>query len=96
MQQTRLAHLARVRRIGVVCEVLDTRRQADSASEARVDRHAGNYGFLVENATGEILRMAPLFDHNMACLPMMMETDDFDEYISLIGPKIDIDVGAMA
>lgn len=55
---------------------------------ANVDRHAGNYGFLVDNATGEVLRMAPLFDHNMACLPMMMEDDDFDEYLSLIGPKI--------
>ncbi len=58
---------------------------------ANVDRHAGNYGFLVDNATGEILRMAPLFDHNMACLPMMMETDSFNEYISLIGPKIGTD-----
>lgn len=58
---------------------------------ANVDRHAGNYGFLVNNATGEILRMAPLFDHNMACLPMMMEMDDFDEYIRLIGPKIGTD-----
>lgn len=55
---------------------------------ANVDRHAGNYGFLVDNATGDILRMAPLFDHNMACLPMMMEGDDFDTYISMIGPKI--------
>ena len=24
----------------------------------------------------------------MACLPMMMETDDFDTYLSMIGPKI--------
>lgn len=55
---------------------------------ANVDRHAGNYGFLVDNATGEILRMAPLFDQNMACLPMMMEHDDFDTYLSMIGPKI--------
>ena len=55
---------------------------------ANVDRHAGNYGFLVSNETGEILRMAPLFDHNIACLPMMMEGDDFDEYLSMIGPKI--------
>ncbi len=53
-----------------------------------VDRHAGNYGFLVSNATGEVLRMAPLFDHNMACLPMMMEMDDFETYVSMIGPKI--------
>lgn len=55
---------------------------------ANVDRHAGNYGFLVDNDTGEILRMAPLFDHNMACLPMMMEDDGFDEYVDAIGPKI--------
>lgn len=61
------------------------------AVTANVDRHAGNYGFLVDNATGEILRMAPLFDHNMACLPMMMEMDDFNEYINLIGPKISTD-----
>lgn len=32
--------------------------------------------------------MAPLFDHNMACLPMMMEMDDFETYVSMIGPKI--------
>lgn len=63
---------------------------------ANVDRHAGNYGFLVDNATGRILRMAPLFDHNMACLPMMMEQDDFDEYLGLIGPKIGDDFAKMA
>lgn len=55
---------------------------------ANIDRHSGNYGFMVDNATGEILRMAPLFDHNMACLPMMMEHDDFEEYVNAIGPKI--------
>ncbi|WP_165044602.1 HipA protein [Adlercreutzia sp. ZJ138] len=58
------------------------------AVTANVDRHAGNYGFLVDNDTGEILHMAPLFDQNMACLPMMMEYDDFDTYLSMIGPKI--------
>ena len=61
------------------------------AAMANVDRHSGNYGFLVDNDTGEILRMAPLFDHNMACLPMMMETDDFEEYLNGIGPKIGFD-----
>lgn len=61
-----------------------------------VDRHAGNYGFLVDNATGRILCMAPLFDHNMACLPMMMEMDDFDTYLSTIGPKIGTDFVAIA
>ena len=63
---------------------------------ANVDRHAGNYGFLVDNAAGAILGMAPLFDQNMACLPMMMETDDFDEYLALIGPKIGADFVTIA
>lgn len=58
---------------------------------ANVDRHAGNYGFLVDNATGDVLCMAPLFDHNMACLPLMMESDDFEEYVSTVGPKIGTD-----
>lgn len=58
---------------------------------ANVDRHAGNYGFLVDNTTGRVLRMAPLFDHNMACLPMMMECDNFDAYVDAIGPKIGTD-----
>ena len=40
--------------------------------------------------------MAPLFDHNMACLPMMMEGDDFDKYLSIIGPKIGDDFIRMA
>lgn len=63
---------------------------------ANVDRHAGNYGFLVNNVTGDVLGMAPLFDHNMACLPMMMAQDDFDSYVSMIGPKIGTDFVAIA
>lgn len=63
---------------------------------ANVDRHAGNYGFMADNDTGEILRMAPLFDHNMACLPMMMEHDDFDKYVSMVGPKIGTDFVTIA
>ena len=63
---------------------------------ANVDRHSGNYGFLVSNETGEVLRMAPLFDHNMTCLPMMTEMDDFDEYLSMIGPKIGEDFVGIA
>ena len=42
------------------------------------------------------MRMAPLFDQNMACLPMMMEHDDFDGYLSAIGPKIGDDFVRMA
>lgn len=63
---------------------------------ANIDRHAGNYGFLVNNTNGSILDFAPLFDHNMACLPMMMTHDDFDEYVSKIGPKIGNDFTAVA
>lgn len=32
------------------------------------DRHGGNYGFLVNNDTQEILGMAPIFDHNRSLL----------------------------
>lgn len=69
---------------------------AMDAVTANVDRHAGNYGFLVDNDTGEVLGQAPLFDQNMACLPMMMEQDDFDTYLSMIGPKIGDDFVRMA
>ena len=53
-----------------------------------VDRHAGNYGFLVDNDTGEVKGMAPLFDQNMALLPYLMEGDDLEGYLSHQGPKI--------
>ena len=33
------------------------------------DRHLGNFGFLVDNQTQKIVRMAPVFDHNQALLP---------------------------
>ena len=34
-----------------------------------IDRHLGNFGFLVDNKTQKILGMAPVFDHNQALLP---------------------------
>lgn len=55
---------------------------------ANVDRHAGNYGFWSITTRARFCAWQPLFDQNMACLPMMMEHDDFDEYLSMIGPKI--------
>ncbi len=39
------------------------------------DRHAGNYGFLRDNATGRIVRFAPLFDHNHSLFSRDMESD---------------------
>lgn len=29
------------------------------------DRHLGNFGFIVENDTGKIVKTAPLYDHNI-------------------------------
>ena len=55
---------------------------------ANTDRHSGNYGFLVDNDTGEVQGLAPLFDHNMSCLPLMMEQDELGAYLGTIGPKI--------
>lgn len=42
------------------------------------DRHAGNYGCLRDNRTGEILGMAPLFDHNLSLFARDMERDFSD------------------
>lgn len=61
-----------------------------------VDRHAGNYGFMVNNNTGEVEGMAPLFDQNMALLPYLMEHDDLDDYLAHQGPKIGGDFVAVA
>lgn len=55
-----------------------------------VDRHFGNFGFIVDNETFEILRFAPVFDHNMALLARAMQSDleDFEPYYNSIGHKI--------
>lgn len=56
-----------------------------------VDRHLGNFGFIVDNDTFEILRFAPVFDHNMALLARAMQSDldDFEHYYRTLGHKID-------
>ena len=33
-----------------------------------LDRHARNYGVIIDSDTQEIKRFAPLFDHNICCL----------------------------
>lgn len=43
---------------------------------ANSDRHTGNFGVLRDNATGTVLDMAPLFDHNVALFAR-----DFDEQL---------------
>lgn len=54
------------------------------------DRHKGNFGFIINNDTNEVLSMAPLFDHNIAML-CYAEQDDFnqiDRYLAEKGPRI--------
>lgn len=47
------------------------------------DRHFGNFGFIVDNDSFEILRFAPVFDHNMSMLARAMKMDltEGSEYI---------------
>ena len=55
------------------------------------DRHFGNFGFIVDNDTFDILRFAPVFDHNMAMLARAMPEDmeKIDSpYILGLGHKI--------
>lgn len=52
-----------------------------------VDRHMGNFGFIVDNDTFQILGFAPMFDHNRSLLAGAVETDfeAFDKYRQGIG-----------
>lgn len=52
-----------------------------------VDRHQGNYGFLVDDRTGEVSGFAPLFDHSLSQLSFLMESDDVLEYLKGQGPR---------
>lgn len=45
------------------------------AVTANIDRHGANFGVLRDNATGEVLGMAPIFDHNLALFPQEMAAD---------------------
>lgn len=57
------------------------------------DRHMGNYGVVFNNDTLEILRMAPVFDHNQALLPYAEKEDLLhpEEYLKTQLPKIGTD-----
>lgn len=56
------------------------------------DRHKNNFGFIVDNRTQEIQKMAPLFDHNVSLLAYAVEKDgdlDYDgAYFKEKGPRI--------
>lgn len=42
---------------------------------ANTDRHDGNYGFLMDNTTGELFSVAPLFDHNLSLVSDVIGND---------------------
>lgn len=46
------------------------------------DRHLGNFGFLVDNDTFEIIKFAPLFDYNlsMLCNALIEDLQNFSKY----------------
>lgn len=53
------------------------------------DRHLGNFGFIVDNDTQKILRLAPVFDQNMSLLSRAMEQDlwdGFEQYVKEYSP----------
>lgn len=62
-----------------------------------VDRHAGNHGVLIENDTQKPVRMAPVFDLNMALLPYVEkeEFDDIGRKLEQYGPRIGDDFTRM-
>lgn len=51
---------------------------------ANQDRHLGNFGFLRDNDSGDIIGIAPVFDHGMSLLHQAMEDDleDLESYLS--------------
>lgn len=60
------------------------------------DRHAGNYGFMVDNRTQEILGMAPVFDHNRSLLYGLKPPENVSEYLKQQIPRIGVDFNTTA
>lgn len=60
------------------------------------DRHAGNYGFMVDNRTQEILGMAPMFDHNRSLLYGLKSPEKVSEYLKQQIPRIGMDFNITA
>ncbi|MBE7004336.1 MAG: XRE family transcriptional regulator [Ruminococcaceae bacterium] len=57
------------------------------------DRHLGNFGFLINNATNEIVAPAPLFDHgnslfNLAGTDCWTSADALQEYADTLLPNV--------
>lgn len=61
------------------------------------DRHLGNFGYLVDNNTGEFLRPAPIFDNGFSLLAGASQNglDNLEDYIgSIRGKYLDFDLQA--
>lgn len=54
------------------------------------DRHDQNYGFLMDNRTGKLCSVAPLFDHNQALVADFMDKDVTDTLSQMLGEKLTI------
>lgn len=59
-----------------------------------IDRHTGNFGFIVENETQRILSLAPIFDNNLAFAPNMsiqgMSRDEIVKQLAKLKPKLNL------
>ena len=65
------------------------------------DRHFGNFGFLIDNATNKIVAPAPLFDHgnslfNFAGAEFMSSSEKLQEYADTLLPRAYEDYVEMA
>lgn len=52
-----------------------------------VDRHYGNFGFLINNNTNKIVGLAPIFDNNLSCVPYYTNDENLEYYINDIRAK---------
>ncbi len=48
------------------------------------DRHYGNFGFIINNKSNKIEKMAPLFDHGASLFSYAMDNDEFKSIVTLI------------
>lgn len=54
------------------------------------DRHDQNYGFFMDNKSGKLICVAPLFDHNLALIADFQEKDVSDTLSQMLGSKTTI------
>ncbi len=52
-----------------------------------VNRHYGNFGFLVNNDTNKIVGLSPTFNNNLSCIPYYMADERLEYYIDNIRAK---------